>query len=26
VGEVVEEAYRSLRQGIIDLGSDFDEV
>jgi molybdopterin-biosynthesis enzyme MoeA-like protein len=26
VGEVVEEAYLSLRQGIIDLGSDFEEV
>ncbi|HZH08091.1 MAG TPA: molybdopterin-binding protein [Lautropia sp.] len=26
VGEVVEDAYLSLRQGIIDLGSDFDEV
>ncbi len=26
VGEVVEEAYLSLRQGVIDLGSDFEEV
>jgi molybdopterin-biosynthesis enzyme MoeA-like protein len=26
VGDVVEEAYLSLRQGIIDLGADFDEV
>jgi len=26
VGAVVEDAYLSLRQGIIDLGSDFDEV